>query len=787
MAAHLNTDQGFSRPRGLPRGPLTYGAIAALFAAVGWLDFNMPLGLVLWLLYLAPIWVSSRLTPFDHRLVVSGAVTTMGLVATSFFFSSAGPPTWMSAVNRSIGVILVWIIALLLIRARTQEGALRLNEARASALVQASAQVLWMAEPDGRVTADSPSWQAFTGQTVEARRDWGWLNAVHPEDRSRVEDEWRRAVADPHQLETEYRLWHRDGRYRWTAVRAVPVRSEDGAIREWVGMHTDISERKQAEESLRQSEEQFRASFDLAAVGQAQVDAKTGCFIRVNDRFCAITGYRRDELLGLTPHDLTHPEDRPADDPAVGRLLRGETEEYHREKRYLGKHGLLRWVRVSARLIRDAAQLPLRTIAVVEDITERKEAEAALMQLTLDLERRVLERTKELTESQRRLRALASELNLAEQRERRRLAAELHDYLAQLLVVGRIKLSQALHKLGTAPPREEIQEADDIFDRSLTYTRSLVAQLVPPVLEQFGLSAALLWLGEEMRRRGLTVEVQAPRESPPLSVDQATLLYQSTRELLMNVLKHARTSSAAVTLECEEARGLRIVVRDEGAGFDQASAHQAVDKFGLFSIRERMQALGGSFEVQSASGKGTAATLAMPLVSQPESQRVPRAESERSLGTERTSHLGPRTSALGKRHSVRVLLVDDHAMVRAGLKSVLLGYPDIDVVGEAANGEEAVEQARELSPQVIVMDVNMPRLDGIEATRRILQERPDTIVIGLSVNASPQVAEAMQEAGSLTLLTKESAAELLYRTITRAATRSALPATESQEPLPFGG
>jgi len=899
-----------------------YVVIAAMFAFAGWLDINTPLGLVLWLLYLGPIWLLSRLVPFDHRLVLLGALTTTVLMSRPLFFSPTGVPSWMAAVNHSIGVILVWIVSLLLVRARRQEAALRLNEARASALVQASAQVLWIAEPDGSVVKDSPSWHAFTGQTFDARKGWGWLNAVHPDDRGRVEAEWRQALATHSPLETEYRLWHREGQYRWTAVRAVPVLNDDGSIGEWVGMHTDISarkqgeealrdnqerlrlavdsaelgmwdeacesgqavwndrayallgitapfptagsalwkqclhqedleavmesiarahrerslyrqehrivrrdnsqirwvspygrflyddegraqrfvgvfsditERRQAEEALRQSEEQLRVNFDLAAVGQAQVSAGTGCFIRVNDRFCALTGYSREELLAMTPHDLTHPDDRAADDPKVRRLLQGDSEEYYCEKRYLGKRGMHRWVRVSARLIRDAAHRPHHTISVVEDITERKEAEAALMQVTMDLERRVVERTQELTDSQQRLRALASELNLAEQRERRRLASELHDYLAQLLVVGRLKLSQALQKVGASGAREHIQEADEILDRSLTYTRSLVAQLVPPVLEQFGLSAALLWLGDEMRRRGLTVGVEAPRDPPPLSVDQASLLYQSTRELLMNVLKHSRTTDATVTLTCEDPDDLTIVVQDQGAGFDlKSSAHTPMNKFGLFSIRERMQALGGTFALESAPGKGTRATLRLPLGAAQETVTLDRPEAPGVTAILTLGHPAPvaergRRAATHKTATIRVLLVDDHAMVREGLRSILHGYADIDVVGEAGDGEEAIEQAKDLSPNVIVMDVNMPKLDGIEATRRIRHSCPETAIIGLSVNASQQVVDAMREAGALTLLTKESAAELLYQTIARTARRSGLPLVDSQEPLPFMG
>ena len=652
------------QPVGIPRGPVAYAGLAAIFAVVGWLDFNLPLGLALWLLYLVPIWLSSRVVPFDHRLVFAGAVTTMGLVATSFFFSPAGAPTWISGVNRGIGILLVWIVALLLVRARRNEAA------------------------------------------------------------------------------------------------------------------------------LLRSEEQFRANFEMAAVGQAQVDANTGRFIRVNDRFCAITGYDREALLRMRPRDLTHPDDRPAEDPQIERLLRGECEEFHNEKRYVTKQGTIRWVRVSARLIRDQAQRPSRTIAAVEDITERKEAETALVNLTGELERRVAERTQDLADSQERLRALTTELNVAEQRERRRLAAELHDYLAQMLVVGRLKLSQALQKLGPGAPREPIQEADEIFDRSLTYTRSLVAQLVPPVLEQFGLAAALLWLGDEMRRRGLTVGVNVPREAPPLSIDQAALLYQSTRELLMNVMKHSQTTHAEVTMTFGGDQPLVVTVTDRGAGFDPAVAQVARDKFGLFSIRERMQALGGSFAVESAEGQGTMATLTLPLRGEAalsgKALSVELENEVRDAGTLTAVPQRPTLSGSKLRGAkIRVLLVDDHAMVREGLKSVLSGYPDIEVVGEAGNGDEGIESARSLSPHIVVMDVNMPKVDGIEATRRITQEHPTISVIGLSVNASRHVKDAMRDAGAVTLLTKESAAEFLYQAIKTAVAKSDFPRESEQETLPF--
>jgi DNA-binding NarL/FixJ family response regulator len=115
-----------------------------------------------------------------------------------------------------------------------------------------------------------------------------------------------------------------------------------------------------------------------------------------------------------------------------------------------------------------------------------------------------------------------------------------------------------------------------------------------------------------------------------------------------------------------------------------------------------------------------------------------------------------------------VLLVDDHAMVRQGLRSILEGYPDLQVVGEASDGITAVELTTTLEPDVVVMDVSLPQLDGPEATRRIKRHRPDTTVIGLSINRTSQVKDAMTEAGALTYLTKESAVEQLHEAIVAA-------------------
>ena len=194
---------------------------------------------------------------------------------------------------------------------------------------------------------------------------------------------------------------------------------------------------------------------------------------------------------------------------------------------------------------------------------------------------------------------------------------------------------------------------------------------------------------------------------------------------------------------------LHLVVSDYGAGFDfpasEASCREASSKFGLFSIKERMRALGGSFEVGSAVGEGTTVTLTLPLITVAPARR-PKLPSQRvNTQTMQGSNAGPL--------SVRVLLVDDHAMVRQGLKSLLENYSDVQVIGEAGNGEEAVLLADQLRPSIVVMDVTMPRMNGIEATAISKERHPKMPIIGLSVNCDAGAQKVMKDAGALLMIT----------------------------------
>jgi two-component system, NarL family, invasion response regulator UvrY len=122
---------------------------------------------------------------------------------------------------------------------------------------------------------------------------------------------------------------------------------------------------------------------------------------------------------------------------------------------------------------------------------------------------------------------------------------------------------------------------------------------------------------------------------------------------------------------------------------------------------------------------------------------------------------------------LRIVLVDDHNMVRQGLRQVLGMYPDLWLVGEGRDGEEAIRLVEQWHPAAVVMDISMPKMNGIDATKIIKSKYPHIVVIGISVHASDQERIAITTAGACSLIMKESALADLYGEIRGAVSRCA--------------
>ncbi|HKO29603.1 MAG TPA: PAS domain S-box protein [Nitrospiraceae bacterium] len=630
---------------------------------------------------------------------------------------------------------------------------------------------------DGRLIRFNDAVCLITGYTREDLQTKTFADISHPDD---IEADWTKARQ---LLAGELTTYSMEKRYRrkgrgptWVNLTVSLQRDEAGSPQHFIYVIQDINARKQAEQALRHSEQHLELLSNSVPALIFYLDLSRR-YRSVNDAFTGWFGLRREDILGLHMRELVGDEAWDIIGPRLDRAYAGETVDYETEVPY--RFGGTRWIHATYTPHRNSEEAVGGVIVLVTDITRSKKTEEALRQsetrlrtFSDQLEQLVAERTEELVQSQDRLRALATELNLTEQRERKKLAMDLHDHLAQMLALGRIKLSQTRHipdlstkYLGL------IKDTDEVLSQSLTYTKTLVADLAPPVLHDFGLPAGLKWLGEQMRsRHALIVTVTTSVDDPKLPEDRAVLLFQSVRELLINASKHACSNEATVTLARHNG-DLRIEVRDHGVGFDLAAADSPTalsSKFGLFSIRERMRALGGQFDLQSIPGQGTTATLSLPLASSGECLGNNNVLSSVSGYADRTTQRAP----FQQNAKTSVLLVDDHSMVRQGLRTMLESYADIEVIGEAANGEEAVTSVEQLQPAIVVMDINMPKMNGIDATAKIKSCYPHITVIGLSVNVGRDSAEAMRNAGAAMLLTKDAAVDELYIAIQQSVSKA---------------
>jgi CheY-like chemotaxis protein len=269
------------------------------------------------------------------------------------------------------------------------------------------------------------------------------------------------------------------------------------------------------------------------------------------------------------------------------------------------------------------------------------------------------------------------------------------------------------------------------------------------VLYENGLIAALQWLaGRSKEQFQLEVELDLDPEAEPRSVELRAILFESVRELLFNIRKHAGVNRARIELSRSDRDDLYLAVEDEGVGFDPARAEASGRGLGLLRVRERMIALGGQADIDSVPGHGTRVLLVVPE----QDICFPRVEQvvyETPADLQRAEVSGTVASGL-----IRVIVADDHRMVREGLVMILESQPDISVVGQADDGRETIELARALRPDVIVMDVNMPKVSGIEATRTILGDLPETVIIGVSAYDDSGAAESIKKAGAVAFLEK---------------------------------
>ncbi len=377
----------------------------------------------------------------------------------------------------------------------------------------------------------------------------------------------------------------------------------------------DITERKKVEEALKNSEKKFRNLMEQSPFS-IQIIKPDGRVDQFNKAFMKLWGIPEESLPEvLEKYNVFENEeaDKLGVIPLIEKAFSGETVilpeiEYDASRtmenlEIVSTDSKKVWIQVRLYPIKNSKGEVVNVVFIEENITDRKQSE------------------KEIFRYHERLKALASQLTLTEEKERRRIAADLHDHIAQSLVLARIQIASAKKAAADDGLAAKLDEISETLREAVQDTRHLMFELSPPAMHQIGLGAAVSdWLEEFEKRYGIkTAFFDNIEQSYRKTLDDnvRAILFRNVRELLINVAKHAQANQVSVSMETTRGGALKTVIQDNGIGFDHSSSEnqnvKSEEGFGIFSIKERMADLGGTLKIESQPGKGCRAILTVPL------------------------------------------------------------------------------------------------------------------------------------------------------------------------------
>jgi PAS domain S-box-containing protein len=591
----------------------------------------------------------------------------------------------------------------------------RQSEERYVALVEATAQIVWATDAAGKVVGDSPSWRAFTGQTYDQWQEYGWLDAIHPADRDATRTAWQAAVASRGNYLVDYRLRRHDGIYRWTTARAVPILDPDGSVREWVGMNVDITEQRRAQRDLEESELRFRLVSDAANEAIRDWDLVRD-EMTWNDGLGRCFGHSLpdERVTGSWWRERIHADDRDAVGKSIELALGGGDRTWTGTYRFRCASGSYANVFDRVRIVREGPQ-PVRVVGSMLDMTKQKALEEEL-------------------------RVVAAELSEANRRKDEFLATLAHELRNPL---APIRTSLELIKLSEGRP-DVLARSSEVMERQLVH----MVRLVDDLMDVSRISRGKIELKKEALplRAVLDRAIEASRpimdarehrfelvEPVPEGVvfGDPVRLAQVFANLLHNAAKYTRPGG---NIDVEIVRGeasMEVRVRDDGVGIPADRLDSIFEMFhqldsalersdgglgiGLTLVRRLLEMHEGSIEVHS-EGVGHGATFVVRLPLHDAS-----ADPDKVLAEE-----------VDATHpSLKVLVVDDNRDGADALTMMmqLRGYQAFT----AYDGLAAFEMAEQVRPDVVLLDIGMPKLNGYEVAQRIRAQAWGTGVVLVAV------------------------------------------------------
>jgi PAS domain S-box-containing protein len=356
-------------------------------------------------------------------------------------------------------------------------------------------------------------------------------------------------------------------------------------------LQREIEERRKAEDALRISEERFRVAFEEAPMGMVIADSSLK-LIRINRALCEMGGFSQEEMVGRNAAEFHLPADDGKIASLLSQLIAGEIPRFTSLRRYVRKEGGFVWGQTTTTLVRNSAGKVDFLLALVQDVTEQKQAQEAL-----DRERQTLRYMLQASDHERQL-----------------IAYEIHDGLAQQLTAAIMQYQAYEHLLKEQPDKARVAfaAASEMLQAAHAEARRLISGVRPPVLDEAGLETAVAHLVHDRRIfKGPKIEYHSEVQFDRLPAILENALYRITQEALTNAFKHSHSDRVRVTL-LQQDNTIRLEVQDWGVGFDPQSVPE--DRFGLAGIRERVRLLGGQLLLDSRPGAGTLLRVEVPMI-----------------------------------------------------------------------------------------------------------------------------------------------------------------------------
>ncbi len=607
-------------------------------------------------------------------------------------------------------------------------------ETGARALLDALPQLAWIAEPSGGIVWYNTPWFRYTGTTLGQMQGWGWQQVHHPDHAEAVTAKFRASIATGSAWEDTFPLRGADGSFRWFLSRANPIRDGQGRILRWLGTNTDISERRDQEAALRQSERRFRSLTEASAAIVWNTPAN-GEMRAGQTPWSRFTGQDVSQYTGWGWLEAVHPDDRATTAQVWADAMR-DTRPYDVELRVRRHDGEWRWMLARGAPVLDDDGALEGWVGTHTDITHRKRAEAELEAARDTAEAANRAKSQFIANMSHELRTpLSAVIGYSEM-----LEEEVEE-------LGQVQLLDDLRKIN-ANARHLLSLISDVLDISKIEANRMTVFAETVVVSELVASIAST-VDSLVAKKGNRLVVEADAGLGTLHSDTVKI-----RQCLFNLLGNAAkfTEDGQITLSARREPGggiegerdwLSFAVHDSGIGMTAEQLGRLFQRFsqadesttrqyggtglGLAITQGFARLLGGDVTVTSRPGQGSTFTLRVPAVF----REMAEAEEEAQAGGEE-----PATADC-------VLVVDDDPATRDLLTRFLNreGF----AVRSAGDGRSGLALARLLRPRVILLDVMMPQMDGwsVLSALKAEPELASTPVVMISFVNEPSLAASL--------------------------------------------